>query len=312
MISSKQRNEALSPAKVKPPSKLKRAENRTGFLLVLPALVTFCVIILYPFLRALSYSFFEYTLFTPQPVFAGLENFREILTNPRLLGSWLRTLIFVAGTTGLTFVLGLTWAILMHQRFRGRIFIRSASLLPWVFPSVVTAFLWAWIYNGQYGVLNALLLKLGIVSEPVVWLSTSAGAMAAVVMAKAWVAIPLFMAFFLAGLQGLPTERLDAARVDGANNLEVLRYVALPHLRSTMAIVLVLGAIGNLQQFDIIYTLTAGGPIRATTVLSIEVYKQAFENWNTGLAAAIGVLWLLTIAIPAFFYLRTALKREDT
>lgn len=284
---------------------LKAAESRTGFLLLLPALLAFCAIILYPLGRAVSFAFYKYTLFTPTPVFNGFANFKLLFSSPELLASWGRTIVFVGATTGLTFVLGLSWALIMHQPFRGRNFIRPLSLLPWIFPSVVTAFLWAWIFNGQYGVLNAVLLQLGIIDQPVIWLSTVGGANAAVIIAKTWISVPLFMAFFLAGLQTLPSEHLDAARVDGANNWQVLRHVGLPHLRYTIVIVLIIGAIGNLQQFDIIYALTAGGPVRATTVLSIEVFRQAFQNWNTGLAAAIGVLWIVTLAVPAYFYLRS-------
>jgi multiple sugar transport system permease protein len=134
--------------------------------------------------------------------------------------------------------------------------------------------------------------------------------MAGVILAKTWLSVPLFMAFFLAGLQGVPQDQVDAARVDGCHNAGVLRFVVLPHLRPTMVIVLVLGAMGNLQQFDVIYAMTQGGPVRATTTLSIEVYRQAFQNWNVGLACAIGVLWFATIAVPAFVYLRALFRRE--
>lgn len=291
-----------------PQGGLRRAESRIGFLLVIPTLIAFCIVILYPLLRSIALAFYRYTLFTPEPIFTGLANFQRIAEDPRLLQSWLITLIFVICTTSLTFILGLTWAIIMHQPFRGRGLVRSVSLLPWVFPSTVTAFLWAWMFNGQYGVINAALLQLGAIDHPVVWLSTPGGANAAIIIAKTWLSIPLFMAFFLAGLQTLSQEQLDAARVDGAGNISLLRFVVFPHLRYTMILIAILGAIGNLQQFDVIYALTGGGPVRATTVLSVEVYRQAFQNWNTGLASAIGVLWLLTIAGPAFFYLRSIFK----
>jgi multiple sugar transport system permease protein len=280
---------------------LKRTENAVGFLFVVPALITFALIIAYPLVSAVALSLYRYNLLTPQPIFIGTRNFEQFFGTPSLLQAWLTTLVFVVLTTALTFVLGLVWALLLNQPFPGNAVLRSVSLLPWIFPSTVVAFLWAWIFNGQYGVLNALLLSLGVIREPVVWLSTPNGAMAAVVLAKTWLSVPLFMAFFLAGLQSLPTEQAEAARVDGANNAQVLRHVVLPHLRTTMVVVVVLGAIGNLQQFDVIYALTGGGPVRATTVLSIEVFRQAFQNFDSGLAATIGVIWLLTIAVPAFF-----------
>jgi multiple sugar transport system permease protein len=149
-----------------------------------------------------------------------------------------------------------------------------------------------------------------VISEPITWLAEEKGAMAAVILTKAWLSVPLFMAFFLAGLQGVSQDQIDAARVDGCENLGVLAYVVLPHMAPTMIIVTILGAMGNLQAFDVIYALTQGGPIKATTMLSVEVYKQAFQNWDMGTACAVGVVWFVTIAIPTVFYLRILFKRE--
>lgn len=290
---------------------LKAQERRTGFLLLVPALVAFIAIILLPFLQSLKLSFYKFTIDMAQPAFIGMGNFGRLLSDPGTATIWLNTLVFVVVTTGLTFVLGLAWALMMNQTFKGRAFVRAASLLPWVLPTTVTAFLAAWIFNGQYGVLNAVLLQVGLISEPMTWLAEEKGAMAAVILTKAWLSVPLFMAFFLAGLQGVSHDQVDAARVDGCENLGVLRYVVLPHLVPTMIIVTILGAMGNLQAFDVIYALTQGGPIKATTMLSVEVYKQAFQNWDMGTACAVGVLWFITIAIPTSFYLRILFKRES-
>jgi multiple sugar transport system permease protein len=290
---------------------LKAQERRTGFFLLVPALVAFMAIILLPFLQSLKLSFYKFTIEMERPAFIGLGNFGRLLSDPGTATVWLNTLVFVVVTTGLTFVLGLAWALMMNQSFKGRAFVRAASLLPWVLPTTVTAFLAAWIFNGQYGVLNAVLLQLGLISEPITWLAEERGAMAAVILTKAWLSVPLFMAFFLAGLQGVSQDQVDAARVDGCENLGVLRYVVLPHLAPTMIIVTILGAMGNLQAFDVIYALTQGGPIKATTMLSVEVYKQAFQNWDMGTACAVGVLWFITIAIPTGFYLRILFKRES-
>lgn len=298
----------IGPGRARRRALLKRAENRFGFLLAVPALIAFCVVILYPFLQAIWLSFYRVTIFAPEPKWVGFNNFITFLTDPSQLKAWGTTVLFVVVTTSVTFVLGLIWALLMDQSFRGRAIVRSASLLPWVLPSTVTAFLWTWLLNAQYGVLNAFLLQLGIIDEPVAWLSTPSGAMAGIVIAKTWLSIPLFMAFFLAGLQSLSRDQLEAARVDGATNFQALIHVVLPHLKHTMMVVLVLGAMGNLQQFDVIYAMTGGGPVGATNVLSIEVYRQAFQNWNLGMAATVGVMWFLTIAPPAFIYLRSLFK----
>jgi len=258
--------------------------------------------------RALGYAFTRYDLQTPSPVFVGLDNFRTILSSPEVLGSFATTAIYVVLATTFTVLLGLAWAILLNQTFRGRTALRAMSLLPWVLPSTVCAFVWGWIFNSRYGVLNAALLEFGLIPFPTAWLSTSAGAMTAIVITKVWLSIPLYMSFFLAGLQGLDREQVDAARVDGAGNWPILRDHVLPHLKPVLLVVVVLGIIGNLQQFDTIYALTGGGPVRATTVLSIEVYRRAFDQWDVGMASAIGLLWVVTILPAAYVYLRHLLK----
>jgi multiple sugar transport system permease protein len=274
----------------------------------MPAMAVFCAVILYPFLDSLRRAFYEDTLMTVEPRFVGFANFGQLLDDGTIGTTWLVTVVFVVLATAATFALGLAWAIVLNERFRGRTLVRALSLLPWVLPSTVVAFLWAWLLNGQYGVLNAVLLTLGLVDEPIAWLATSSGAMAGIVLAKTWLSIPLFAAFLLAGLQGLPREQVEAARIDGASNWHVFRHVAWPHLRPTIAVLLVLGALGNLQQFDVIYAMTGGGPVRATTVMSVEVQRQAFQAWNLGLAAAVGVIWFLTIAGPAYFRLRGVMR----
>ena len=287
---------------------LKSEERRIGWLFLIPALAAFALVIAFPFVRALGYAFTRYDLQTPSPVFIGLDNFRTILSSPEVLGSFATTAIYVVFATAFTVLLGLAWAILLNQTFRGRTALRALSLLPWVLPSTVCAFVWGWIFNSRYGVLNAALLEFGLIPFPTAWLSTSAGAMTAIVITKVWLSIPLYMSFFLTGLQGLDREQVDAARVDGAGNWPILRDHVLPHLKPVLLVVVVLGMIGNLQQFDTIYALTGGGPVRATTVLSIEVYRRAFDQWDVGMASAIGLLWVVTILPAAYVYLRHLLK----
>lgn len=290
---------------------LKAGEGRFGVLLLVPALTAFGLVVFWPFLQALGLSLYEYTLQTPEPVWNGLENFREALSSSSVRQSFVVTAIYVFFATFFSIVLGLAWALILNQPFRGRSVLRSVSLLPWIMPSVVTAFLWGWIFNSRYGLLNYAALETGMVEYPQAWLSTSGGAMAAIIITKVWISIPLFMAFFLAGLASLDREQIEAARVDGAGNWPVLKDHILPHLRPVMLVVIVIAMIGNLQQFDTIWALTGGGPVRATTVLSVEVYRRAFEQWDIGMAATVGVLWVATILPPAYFYLRQLMKGSD-
>jgi multiple sugar transport system permease protein len=166
------------------------------------------------------------------------------------------------------------------------------------------------MFHGQYGIINAGLLSLGIIDRPLFWLSDPAGAMLSIIVAKAWLSTPIVMLFVLAALQTLPDEQVEAARIDGAADFEVIRYIVIPHISRTLGIVIVLQAMGNLQMFDVVYAMTSGGPVRATTVLSIEVYRRAFESWDVGLASAVGLFWFATIASVAIFYLRLLFKDE--
>lgn len=290
---------------------LKAIESRFGMILLVPALAAFALVVLRPFLEALSLSFYKYTLSTPYPVWVGLKNFYKVMSDDRILASFLTTGIYVVLATAISITLGLAWAIILNQSFRGRAAIRSLSLLPWIMPSVVTAFLWSWIFNSRYGLINYGALELGLIDERVAWLSTSAGAMAAIVITKVWLSIPLFMAFFLAGLSSMDQDQIEAARVDGAGNWNILRDHLIPHLLPVLLVTIVLAMIGNLQQFDTIWALTGGGPVRATTVLSVEVYRRAFESWDIGMAATVGVLWVATIFPPAYFYLRQLMKGTE-
>jgi len=289
-------------------SRRERQRRRFGLFLVLPALAVYAVLILYPFLNSVRLSFFRSTLTAPDPVFVGIANFQRLAQDATFLSSWLRTLLFVALATGLTVLVGLAWAIVLNQAFRGARLLRSLSLVPWVMPSAVTALLWSWLLNGQYGVLNAYLIQVGVLTEGVAWLATSAGAMAGIVLAKTWLSTALVMTFFLASLQTLPQDQVEAARLDGASNRQVIRHVVMPHLRHTLLVITVLQAMGNLQQIDVIYAMTGGGPAGATSVMSIEVYKAAFQSWNLGRASAIGVIWFLTISVPASIYLRSLFR----
>jgi multiple sugar transport system permease protein len=287
---------------------LQAVQRRVGLFMLMPAAIAFSLVILYPFVQALGLSMFEDTLQSTKPTFIGLRNFAEVLLNPEVWSSFGITVIYVGLSTLCTLLLGLGWALLLNQPFRGRGVIRALTLMPWVVPSTVSAFIWAWIFNSRFGLINGVLLELNLIQVPQAWLSTPEGAMMAVILTRVWRSIPLFMAFFLAGLQNVDGEQLDAARVDGAGNFAILRDHVLPHLRPVLIVVVVLGVIGGLQDFDTIYALTGGGPVRATTVLSVAVYRKAFEQWDVGMASAIGVLWVATLLPPAFFYLRLLVK----
>lgn len=279
-------------------------DRQVGFLLVVPGLAVFAAIILYPFIDAIVMSFTNRSLMFPDWNWVGLQNYIEVLKDPYFGKTLLTTALFVVMATALPFVLGFIWAILLNQGFRGSELLRGITLVNWIVPGIAIGFLWSWIFNGQYGVLNAILLKLGLIDQGVSWMGQTQTALLCVVIARTWQMLPWYMAFLLGGLQGVSFDQIEAARIDGANNWQVFTHIVLPSMRSIVTLVLILGTVGNLQHFDLPWTMAQGGPARATTTLSIEVYTTAFKNWDMGKAATVGAIWAVLLACFSFVYLR--------
>lgn len=278
--------------------------GQVGFLLVVPGLAVFAAIILYPFIDAILMSFTNRSMLLPEYETVGLANYVKVFGDPYFVKTLMTTLFFVLGSTVLPFILGLLWAIVLNQGFRGAEFLRGVTLVNWIIPGTAIGFLWNWIFNGQYGILNSVLKALGILETGIPWLGQTGTALLCVVIARTWQMLPWYMAFLLGGLQSVSLEQVEAAHIDGANNLETFWSVILPGMKQTAILVFILGLIGNLQHFDLPWTMAQGGPARATTTLSIEVYTTAFKNWNMGKAATVGTIWAVLLASFSFVYLR--------
>ncbi|WP_370826866.1 carbohydrate ABC transporter permease [Fournierella massiliensis] len=279
-------------------------DRQVGFLLVVPGLAVFAAIILYPFVDAILMSFTDRSLMFPDWDWVGLQNYISVLKDPYFGKTLLTTALFVVMATALPFTLGFIWAILLNQGFRGSELLRGITLVNWIVPGIAIGFLWSWIFNGQYGVLNAMLLKLGLIDQGIAWMGQTQTALLCVVIARTWQMLPWYMAFLLGGLQGVSFDQIEAARIDGANNWQVFTHIVVPSMRSIVTLVLILGTVGNLQHFDLPWTMAQGGPARATTTLSIEVYTTAFKNWDMGKAATVGAIWAVLLACFSFVYLR--------
>jgi multiple sugar transport system permease protein len=280
-----------------------------GFLLTLPALALFGAVILYPLIGALTTSVFKQSLVLPGRTFVGLDNFRAVLSNdfwPTLE----HTLVFTAGSTVVPVVIGFALALALNTGIRGRGLLRGLFLFPWVIPSVVVSFVWLWIFNANYGLLNGILVGLHIVDGPVSWLGQPGTATAAIIVAKSWASFPWIMVMLLAGLQTVPANLIEAAALDGAGPVARFRHVTMPHLRGIFGIVVLLEVIWNLQHFDMIYVLTGGGPAGSTTTFAVAVYDDAFKGFDLGKASALGALWLVLILALVVVYVRLTERGE--
>ena len=189
--------------------------------------------------------------------------------------------------------------------------LRSMVLVPWVLPGVVCGLLWQWIFNGNVGVLNYLLTNLGITEKFLPWLSQGGYAMTAILTVNIWRVFPFMMVMYLSGLQSIPVDQYDAAVIDGATGWQSLIYVTLPNMRSIITMTLILSSIWNFKIFDIVWTLTEGGPNGSTEVFSTLIYKYSFQRADFGYSSAVAVIMALIISFPIFLNLRINTAREE-
>lgn len=289
---------------------IKAHEARIGFILCLPALGVFLLIVVYPFVNSTIMSFTNRSLIYKDADFVGFENYIEILLDSGFSGIIKNTVFFLVASTLLPFVGGLIWAILLDCKFKGAEFLRGITLVNWIIPSTSVAFLWMWIFHGEYGILNALLKGLGIIQKNINWLGEVNTAMSVVIIARTWQLLPWNMAFLTGGLHGISMDVIEASRIDGANNFKTFTHIILPDMKEIIVIVLLMSAISNLQHFDLFWVMTQGGPARSTLTLALETYRTGFKNFDMGMAAAVGVIWAIVLTIVAIFYLK-AMNRSE-
>jgi len=269
----------------------RRAAGPAALLLLAPAVALVAALLLVPLAEALRLSLYRVWLQAPaERAFVGLENYLALFAASRFWNALRVTLLFVAVSVVLELVLGLGLALLLHRRFRGRGAARAACLVPWALPTVVSALMWGWIFHDRYGIANRLLLDLGLLDAPLVWLGAPATALGAAIVADVWKATPYVALILLAGLQGIGEEVWEAARLDGATGLSLLARVILPLLRPALGVALLFRALDAFRVFDLIYVLTRGGPGGATETLALLTYQTLFQDLDFGRGSALSVL----------------------
>jgi multiple sugar transport system permease protein len=278
----------------------------------LPALVILALVIFYPLVQALLLSLKDAALLnaTTAP-FAGLDNFERLLTDEIFWAAVKNTLVLTTTSIAGSLVLGMSLALVLNENLPGRNFFRGIALIPWVVPGVVVALLTLYMFNSQVGVIDYVLVKLGLAERFVDWFGSTRNALWAIILANIWNQTPFYMLMILAGLQTVPQDEYDAAKVDGANVVQRFRYVTLPNIRGVLTIVIALQVIWNFNNFDLIWTTTQGGPVNATTTLTVHVYRMAFVGLDIGYAAAIGVVMLVALLLFSVFYIRVMERAEE-
>ncbi|MBP3950969.1 carbohydrate ABC transporter permease [Bacillus suaedae] len=289
---------------------MKKGKNLAGFLFIFPALFVLLCIVLYPLLHTLWLSLQNKVLIAPnQDEFVGFNQYIEVFQSADLLHALWITIIFTLTSVAMKLVLGMIGALLLQVKSKATKIYWSIFMIPWLIPSVVAALIWRWILHDQYGILNQVLLNFNLIDTKVAWLSDSILALISVILVDVWVGLPFMIIVCLAGLNTIPKEWYEAAMVDGASFLQRFRYITLPGMKPILLVIGILSLIGTFNSFNIIYTLTGGGPVNATTTLVIHIYQMAFTNYDFGMASTLSALTLLIIFILISLY-RKALDKE--
>lgn len=261
-------------------------------------------------LNSLWLSFQQHDLSRPQEdAFIWFRNYADLLKDPRYLNSLQATFKFSLFSVFIELILGVAIALILNQEFRGRGFVRGLMILPWAMPSIVNAAMWKWIYNADYGALNALLSQLHIISEYKVWLAEPTTAMVLIILANVWKETPFTVILILAALQTIPDDLYEASRVDGATEWQSFLKITLPLIMPVLMVAGLLQFIWGFQTFELIAIVTGGGPFSSTEMINLRVYATTFRSLRFGYGAAMAYLTSLIIFIPAVIYIRSAYRR---
>ena len=290
--------------------RLQAQKVKFALLIIAPAFLLASVILYYPIVSSMIMAFKKVYFGMGKYKWIGLTNFKTVLLNGAFLKSFIWTLVFSVVSVLLLFIVGMYFALLLNRKMIGRNIIRGLLLIPWAIPWFVSAFLWLWLLNVQYGLINYILIILKIIDEPVHWTGGSLVAKVSVTVAYIWRVFPFNMIVYLAGFQTIDPYLFEAAEMDGAGKIKQFLYVTFPGIRNIIVFTALLNFIWAFQEFITIWLMTRGGPADATNTLMTQVYSLSFMQRNFGEAAAIGVLWILFLGIFAVCYLRMLLKEE--
>jgi len=281
------------------------AVNRVSAALILPAAIVMGAVVIYPILTTIGLSLTDAPLISlSPPSFAGLSNYAEWLSNPDFWRSLWITLIYTFGVTIGSYAIGLFTALLLNLDFPGRAILRGLVLLPWAIPEVAAVMTWNWMLDYQFGIVNSLL------GSQVGWVTDSAMALWTVTIVTIWKQFPLATVVLLAGLQAIPRELYEAANVDGASRLQQFVHVTLPGLKPVNSVLVMMLILYTFKRISIIYLLTGGGPAKATEILPVITYLEAFKYFRLGSASAVGILALGFTLVITLVYSRVFLREE--
>jgi multiple sugar transport system permease protein len=279
-------------------------KNWSAYLFITPWFLQFAVFTLFSVAFSFYLSFHDWNIVEPTKPFVGLDNYIDLAKDKRFYQALWNKILFTGFGVPLGMASGLLVALLLNTKVRMQGFFRTLYYIPVITPLVVSAVIWKWVYQGDYGLLNYYLLQLGLINDKLLWLSDPNLAMPALIIMGVWAGTGGTMVLYLAGLQAIPEELYDAAKVDGASGWQRLRHVTIPLLAPTTFYILITSVIGSFQSFAHIYIMTGGGPLRRTTVIGYYLYEKGFRQFDMGYASAIAYVLFAIIFIFTILQLR--------
>lgn len=291
-----------------------QSERMIGYLWIMPAFVLLALVIGYPLVYNIALSLQDVTLrnfLEESHDFVGLSNYVEVLTAPVFGQVLLNSLIFTLGCVFFQFTIGFALALMFRQGFPLSGFYRGIILVTLMVPQVVVAVLFRWLLSGDFGLINEFLVRLGILTQSIPWLARPQTALTGVMLANIWIGISFNTMLLTPSLSAIPASLYEVASIDGAGPHTKFLHITLPLMYSSIMVVLVLGVIYTLKMFGLIFAMTGGGPVNATTVLSVHAYKLSFSRLNFGQGAAVNVILLAILFLVILLYL-AQVRREDT
>jgi multiple sugar transport system permease protein len=280
-------------------------QRSPGFWFTLPAIVLLTIFIVYPLLSTVQMSVTD-----AGGSFVGLENYSEVIESPRTARATLNTIFYVGFSVIFQLLLGTAAGILLNEQFRGQGIVRALTLIPWVIPGIVAAMAWAWMFHTDFGIINYALRSLGIIADPVGWLTNPRTVLPALIAVNVWKMFPFVAIMVLAGLQAIPASLYEAARVDGANFWQEVRFITLPQLKPILIVITLLLLIAGVNSITIIYGTTRGGPADRSLITSIQIFVESFEQFRFNRGSALSVLFFAVSTVFIVAYIWISDRRE--
>ncbi|PWW31311.1 carbohydrate ABC transporter membrane protein 1 (CUT1 family) [Cytobacillus oceanisediminis] len=281
----------------------------TPYLFLLPGSIILGAFIFYPMLNAIWLSFTDYNMVT-ESSFIGFENYKELFADKlfwKVLG---QTFLYLIVVVPILVILPIFLAILVNQQVKGISFFRSAYYVPVVTSMVVVGIMWKWVY-ADTGILNYFLQSIGIIDEPVHWLTSTSTSIFAVMAVTIWKGLGYYMVIYLAGLQSIPSDLYEAADIDGASKWKQIIHITIPLLMPSILIVSIMSSISAMKVFEEIYVMTGGGPLNSSKTLVFYIYQEAFEKLKMGYASAAGVVLFLITLVLSIINIKMMGKKEE-